>query len=118
MADAETTHGTPSAYFNGCTAGPEGKACDDCKAAGKTYREEGTYASFMAGATRKPPLFYPHDRTMAYDEDDPRHGMLSAYTQGCRCPWCSMAGVAYREHKKLGLKLPKGWNARHQNDVS
>lgn len=106
MTDSQPTHGTPSAYFNGCT-------CAECKAAGKRYRTEGTMDAFLAGKTRKPPLFMPDDRTTPYDETDPRHGGLSAYTQGCRCPWCKEAGKADRAHRKLGLKLPRGWNAKH-----
>jgi len=110
-----TVHGTSSAYFNGCTAGPNGGACDACKAAGRSRRQEGTYAAFLAGATTKQPLFLPGDRTTPYDAADQRHGTLSAYTQGCLCPWCRLAGKAYRDHLKLGLKLPKGYNAQNQD---
>lgn len=106
MTEQNINHGTPSAYFNGCT-------CDACKAAGRKYRQEGTMEAFLEGKTRKPPLFMPDDRTQPYDEDDPRHGGLSAYTQGCRCPWCREAGAYYRECRKLGIPMPKGWNARH-----
>lgn len=100
-----TTHGTPSGYFNGCD-------CVDCKAAGKKYRAEGTLELYRAGKARKQPLFHPEDRGHPYDPDDPRHGRLSAYTQGCRCPWCRSAGAYYRVCKKLGIPFPTDYNAR------
>lgn len=99
------SHGTPSAYFNGCR-------CDLCKAAGKRFRTEGNHDDFVTGKSRKPPLFMPGDRTTPYDEADPRHGSLGAYTSGCRCSWCRAAGREYRKYHKSDLKLPKGWNAR------
>lgn len=102
----EIEHGTYSAYFNGCT-------CQPCKDAGSAVRRNGTLDRFLAGKTRKPPLFNPWDRTTPYDDTDPRHGTLGGYTWGCRCPWCRQAGIDYRAHKKLGLKLPKGYNAKH-----
>lgn len=101
------THGTPSAYFNGC-------GCPACKTAGARVRTEGTHAAYLAGKTHTPPLFYPWDRTTPFDSNDPRHGGLSAYTLGCRCPWCREAGKVYREYKKQGLKLPKHFNVRNQ----
>jgi hypothetical protein len=55
----------------------------------------------------------PHDRTVAFDPDDLRHGTHSAYTAGCRDTWCIEAGKAVRAYAKLGLKLPKGFNARY-----
>lgn len=98
------THGNYSAYFNGCRCGP-------CIEAGRQYRRRGTYDRFIAGKTRKQPLFHPNDRTEAYDVTDPRHGSLSAYTMGCRCPWCVEAGRAYRAFRKAGLTMPTDWNS-------
>lgn len=103
----DLAHGTPSAYFSGC-------GCPSCKAAGHKYRSEGTYHAFLEGRTKTPPLFLPGDRSTPYDPDDPRHGKLSAYTRGCRCPWCIIAGEDHRAHAKLGLKLPQGYNARNK----
>lgn len=76
-------------------------------------RADGGYADYLAGKTRKPPLFASWDPTEPYDELDPRHGTPSAYTSGCRCPWCRLAARASRQARKLGEPLPKGWNARH-----
>lgn len=67
---------------------------------------------YLAGRTRVPPLFDPADRTTPYDPDDPRHGTVYGYAHGCLCTWCSTAGQAYRRHRKLGLRLPKGWRAQ------
>ncbi|UGL61863.1 hypothetical protein SEA_FRANKLIN22_50 [Microbacterium phage Franklin22] len=96
--------GTSSAYFNGCLCGP-------CKFAGAKLRFEGNHEAWEAGKTRKPPLFVKGDRTKAFDPEDERHGGMSAYTLGCRCPRCDAAGKFYRSERKAGRKLPKGWRA-------
>lgn len=75
-------------------------------------RAGGTFDAYLDGKTRKPPLFMPWDPTEAYDELDSRHGTPSAYTSGCRCPWCRHAGRASRNARKTGVPLPKGWNAK------
>src|SRR3954462_2141556 len=76
-------------------------------------RSGATFQAYLEGKTRKPPLFHPDDPTRPFDPDDSRHGTLSAYTSGCRCMWCRMAGKDHRAYKKAGLKLPKGFNVRH-----
>jgi hypothetical protein len=74
-------------------------------------RREGTHAAFKAGQARKPPLFMEGERNVPFDHDDPRHGGVSAYTMGCRCPRCVEAGRHYRAEKKEGRKVPKDWRA-------
>ncbi|UGL62015.1 hypothetical protein SEA_SKYLORD_48 [Microbacterium phage Skylord] len=96
--------GTHSAYFNGCR-------CTPCSDAGARHRAEGNHDAYEAGRTRKPPLFVKGDRTVAFDPDDERHGGISAYTMGCRCPRCDFAGRFYRSERKAGRPLPKGWRA-------
>lgn len=88
------------------------KTAEERAAELKRRRTEGTMQQYLEGKARKPPLFQPDDRTTPYDEEDPRHGTLGAYTMGCRCGWCTQAGKAYREYRKLGLKLPKDYNAK------
>lgn len=101
-----TKHGTASAYFNGCS-------CQPCTQAGAKARAEGNHEAYRAGKTRKPPLFVEGDRTTPFDEEDQRHGTVSAYSMGCRCAWCRAAGKAYRDSRKSGKPLPKDWNARY-----
>lgn len=93
MTEPTIKHGTASAYFNGCR-------CDQCKEAGRLHRQKGNHAAFEAGTARKPPLFMLGDRTQPFDESDSRHGSISAYSMGCRCPKCKDAGKAYREARK------------------
>lgn len=75
-------------------------------------RRAGTMDDYLAGKARKPPLFQPYDPTEPYDEMDSRHGTHSAYTAGCRCTWCRLAGVQWRRYKKAGVPWPKGFNVR------
>lgn len=75
-------------------------------------RADGGYTDYLDGKTKTPPLFMPWDPTEPYDDLDPRHGTPSAYTSGCRCPWCRHAGRASRNARKLGVPLSPGWNAR------
>ncbi|AYN55919.1 hypothetical protein PBI_COLTRANE_48 [Microbacterium phage Coltrane] len=86
--------GTHSAYFNGCR-------CTPCSEAGARHRLEGNHEAYEAGRTRKPPLFIKGDRTVAFDSTDPRHGTMTGYTTGCRCPKCYQAGVDYRAARKV-----------------
>lgn len=78
----------------------------------RSRRAGGTYDAYLEGRTKTPPLFVPWDATEAFDELDQRHGTPSAYTSGCRCPWCRLAGKASRNARKVGIPLPPGWNAR------
>ena len=75
------------------------------------------FARFQAGEVKTAPLFWPNDRTIPYDEFDLRHGKLASYTRGCRCSWCKLAGKAHRDAKKIGLKLPKHYNARFPEEL-
>lgn len=107
---SSSKHGTSSAYFNGCK-------CDHCKRAGAAARRDGNHAAYTNGTSRKLPLFSEGDRTNPFDEEDQRHGTLSAYTMGCRCTWCASAGKLYRSARKQGRKLPRGWNARYPEET-
>lgn len=51
------------------------------------------------------PLFYEADATLAYDEDDPRHGTIRAYWNGCRCWSCANARTGRYEREKHGMQV-------------
>jgi hypothetical protein len=79
--------------------------CDLCTVAGKDYRAkrwalpDGQHEWDGRGDK---PLFFEADPTLAYDEDDPRHGTIRAYWGGCRCWRCSNARTGRYEREKHG----------------